>query len=267
MGDIGDLNFPIISSKPKSNANSRSKINNSDYVGAACEMVSKEIEKAATEKKFALSLGGDHSLTIGSIAGMLQVYPNLGSIIVGAHADINTPMTTYTGNIHGMVFGFLMDLHNSRKTPGFEWLKNIPRFPFENMVYIGLRDVDYVEKMLIKEMGIKAFTMYDIDKYGIGVVMEQAIYHARGRANRPLHLAVDIDCLDPVFAPSTGTRVQGGLTYREAYFLTEFLAHTRQLVSMDLVEVNPQLCTPESSKKTSDIARGLVLSACGNSVL
>jgi len=238
----------------------------SRYVGQACETLSNKTKQAALEKNLALTLGGDHSSSIGSIAGLLQVYSNLGVVWVDAHADINTPTTSHSKNIHGMSIAFLMNLQKCRDTLGFEWMKVVPNLPPRQVVYVGLRDIDAAEKQFIVELGLKAYDMHDIDKYGIGTVMERAIEHISGRANLPIHLSFDIDALDPMYAPATGTSVHGGLTYREASYVAEFLSKTRRLVGMDIVEVNPDISL-NKSHHTAEFARSLVLSALGNTTL
>lgn len=136
------------------------------------------------------------------------------------------------------------------------------------MVYVGLRDMDDNEKRLLPKLGIKGFTMQDIDRHGIGKVMEMALDHIAGRNERPLHLSFDIDATDPSIAPSTGTAVQGGLNFRESHYVCESIAETGLLSSMDMVEVNPQLGrTPEDAEKTLQEALGLIGSALGRTIM
>jgi len=190
---------------------------------------------------------------------------------IDAHADINTPQTSSSGNIHGMVLSYLFNLQNARDIPGFEWMKRIPTLKESRLVYIGLRDIDDPEKEIIRERGIKIFTMQDIDRYGIGRVMEHVIDQLCPRSSvpRPIHLSFDIDSVDPTFAPSTGTRVAGGLSYREAYFISEAVAETGMLNSMDMVEVNPALGSniAVDGGITADLAIGLIRAALGNTIL
>jgi arginase len=155
-----------------------------------------------------LLLGGDHSLAMGSISGVARHYQNLSVIWVDAHADINTSMTTLSGNLHGCPVAFLAGIESS--VPEFAWLKKCldPR----NIVYIGLRDVDPGERKILSDYNIKAYSMHEIDKWGIGKVMQMALDYL---GNGPIHLSFDIDALDPQYAPSTGTPVVGGLSFRE----------------------------------------------------
>jgi arginase len=243
---------------------------NSLAVGYANFLVYQAAVAPAREGKFVLTLGGDHSIAVGSIAAVLKARPDAGILWVDAHADINTPAASSSKNIHGMVLSFLMNLDGCRKTPGFEWLdrEGIPLLDPARLVYAGLRDVDWAERQIIKSLNIKAFTMMDIDRLGMQTVISHALDHLTlsGRVPRPLHLTFDIDSIDPIYAPSTGTRVSGGLTYREAYFLCEVAAESGLLASMDLAEVNPQI-NVEGQDQTIGMAVGLCASAMGNKII
>jgi len=238
-------------------------------VGAANAKIAKATYQKAEEGKFVLTLGGDHSLAIGSISGLLRSRPELGIIWLDAYADVNTPESSASGNIHGMVLSYLFNHQRARSTPGFEWMNAVPLLKHSKVVYIGLRDLDPPEKQFIKEFALKAFTMYDIDRYGIGRVMDMAIDHVSSRHNIPFHLSFDVDSIDPSYAPATGTRVSGGLTYREAYYIAESIAQTGLLTSMDMVEINPKLGhNPDTDGIiTAELATGLIASALGNTIL
>jgi arginase len=165
--------------------------------------------------------------------------------------------------MHGMPLGFLLGLvKNARSLPNFDWFT--PCVKPEEVVYIGLRDLDIGEKQFIKSLGIKAFTMYEVDKFGIGKVMEQTLDHIK---NKDVHLSFDIDGLDPFFAPHTGTAVTGGLTFREGNFICESLAETGCLTSMEVVEVDPMLCKDINPERTIDCAITLIGSAMGKRIL
>lgn len=243
-------------------------------VSKICHDTAKVTAEHTANGDFMLTLGGDHSIAMGTIAGILKGRPETGIIWVDAHADINTPFTTPSGNIHGMPVSFLMkhpdttDLHET-----FNWLKDYPQLDPRKIVYIGLRDLEQGERNIIKEYGIKAFSMQDVDRYGIGNIMDKAIRHLTNdrRVDIPIHLSLDIDGVDPLFAPSTGTRVFGGLSYREAYYICEAAAETGMLSSMDLVEVNPTLGNNDNDRSGADrtikIANGLIAAALGNRIL
>jgi arginase len=203
------------------------------------------LKKVAKKGHMALTLGGDHSIAMGTVSASLSVYPDLGVIWVDAHADINTTETTDSGNLHGMPISFLMGLGEPVKE--FEWLK--PCLRRERIVYIALRDVDKGEKLILKENGIKAYSMHDVDKLGIAKVMEQCFEYLG--QDTPIHLSFDVDALDPTVAPATGTPVRGGLTFREGHYICEEVFSTGRLVSMDMVEVNPELGETDICKKTT----------------
>jgi arginase len=211
-------------------------------VSAVTEKLSGQVYEHASKGRCVLTLGGDHSIAIGSIAGVAKAVRErldreIAVIWVDAHADINTPETSDSGNIHGMPVAFLTGLASEKRKDIFGWIQPEQQISVKKLVYIGLRDIDKGEKALLREHGIKAFSMHHIDKYGIGRVMEMALGHIGN--DTPIHLSFDVDALDPQWAPSTGTPVRGGLTLREGDFIAECVHETGCLVAMDLVEVNP----------------------------
>ena len=274
--DQGDLNFDALIENIKiaddDNDLSR-KAKNSQVVGQGCEMIANLVGDVIDKGQFPLILGGDHSIGAGSLSGILRARPNTGVIWVDAHADINTPDTSGSGNMHGMPISFLIkDMVDTNGIPGFEWLSSPDmasvHLSSDSIVYVGLRDVDTMERKFIKEMNIKAFTMYDIDKYGIGAVMDKALNHLLEKdANRPLHLSWDIDAVDPIHAPATGTAVRGGLTYREAHFVAEAVAKSGALASVEMVELNPTLSDGAGSSETIELGLGLITSLMGKSII
>jgi len=213
-------------------------------VSAVTKSLSEQVYNHAKEGRCVLTLGGDHSIAIGTISGTAKaIKERLGRemavIWVDAHADINTPETSGSGNIHGMPVAFLTGLAQEKREDVFGWLQTDHLISVKKLVYIGLRDVDRGEKLILREHGIRAFSMHDIDKHGIGRVMEMALGHIGN--DTPIHLSFDVDALDPLWAPSTGTPVRGGLTLREGDYIAECVHETGSLVAMDLVEVNPTL--------------------------
>jgi arginase len=240
-----------------------------DELGEACEDIARFAEESNREGAFTLTLGGDHSVAIGSIGGALLARPELGVIWVDAHGDFNTPETSPSGNIHGMPLAFLSGLMVPYKLPSFDWLKN--HLKPEQLVLIGIRSIDPEERKLMKDWGANVFTMTEIDRFGIGGVMEQAKAILFKNGDRPLHLSYDIDAVDPHFAPSTGTKVRGGLSYREAHFVAESVAETGALVGMDLVEINPRLgyvdpAHREERNVTIEVGLELIASALGKRI-
>ncbi len=151
---------------------------------------------------------------------------------IDAHADINSIETTTSGNIHGMPMSFLLGI-NEAQIPEYGWIK--PILTPDRLVYIGLRDVDQGEKTILKKYGIKAFSMHEVDKYGIGKVVEMALDHVNPKRDKPIHLSFDVDALDPSVAPSTGTPVRGGLTFREGHYICEAIHETGLLVAFDIM--------------------------------
>lgn len=261
-------------------------------VSAVNEQLSKQVYEHSRDGKFVLTLGGDHSIAIGTISGTAKATRErlgreIAVIWVDAHADINTPEISDSGNIHGMPLAFLTGIAKEEQKDMFGWMEPEHLLNPSKLVYIGLRDVDRGEKKLLKEYGIKAFSMHDVDKYvipldllrrmfvqltnlspfsrhGIGRVVEMALAHIG--QDTPIHLSFDVDGLDPQWAPSTGTPVRGGLTLREGDFIAECVHETGSLIAMDLVEVNPSLETMGASE-TIRAGCSLVRSALGDTLL
>ncbi|KAF4089860.1 hypothetical protein AMELA_G00043190 [Ameiurus melas] len=233
-------------------------------VGRANQILSDAMSRAVGAGHTAVMLGGDHSLAIGSVAGHAQQRPDLCLIWVDAHADINTPMTSPSGNLHGQPVAFMLkELQDKMPVvPGFSWMK--PFLAARDLVYIGLRDVDPGEHVILKNLGIQCFTMRDIDRLGMQRVMEVTLDHLLARKQRPIHLSFDIDAFDPTLAPATGTPVNGGLTYREGMYITEEIHNTGLLSAMDLVEVNPALgASSEAVEATAGLAVDVIASSLG----
>ncbi|KAF2274820.1 Ureohydrolase [Westerdykella ornata] len=239
------------------------------FCSAVTREVSEQVYKYSMQGKLVLTLGGDHSIAIGTISGSARaVRERLGRelavIWVDAHADINTPESSESGNIHGMPVSFLTGLAKDEHEETFGWLKEHHLLSPKKLVYIGLRDIDKGEKKILRELGIKVFTMHDIDRHGIGKVMDMAVGWIG--SDTPIHLSFDVDALDPLWAPSTGTPVRGGLTLREGDFICECLAETGSLVAVDLVEVNPSL-EEHGASETVRTGVSLVRCALGDTLL
>jgi len=239
------------------------KLKNPRLVSRVTKAVAETVGGHAKNGKLALTLGGDHSLAMGTISGTLSQYPDACVIWIDAHADINTAESTDSGNIHGMPVSFLMGLGTD--IPAFSWVS--PVLKPNKIVYIGLRDIDAGEKKILKDHNVKAFSMHEVDKYGIGKVVEMALDHVNPDRNLPIHLSFDVDALDPSVAPSTGTPVRGGLTFREGHYICETIHETGLLVSLDLMEVNPSLADPVSVEQTVKVGCSLIRSALGETLL
>eukprot|EP00842_Homolaphlyctis_polyrhiza_P003408 jgi/Hompol1/4068/HPOL_000899-RA len=237
-------------------------LKNVSFVSKVVEHIHHQVRRTIENGQIALTLGGDHSIGMGTVSGSAAVNDNLGVIWVDAHADINTADTTETGNLHGCPMSFVMGLGS--KVEAFSWLK--PCLKPSRIVYIGLRDVDKGEKRILRENGIKAFSMHEVDKYGIGKVMELAFAHLGHDC--PIHLSFDVDALDPSVAPATGTPVRGGLSFREGHFICESIFETGRLVSMDIMEVNPSLGVDQKAlMQTVQVGCSLVRAALGETLI
>lgn len=232
-----------------------SNLKNLNIVAEVNEKLCAEVSSAMSEGKFPLVIGGDHSIAIGTISGVLQHKKNLGVIWFDAHGDINTPQTSPSGNIHGMPIAVLLGM-------GDESLTSIGGkdavLKKENIVYIGSRDLDAGERTALKSLGIKVFTMHEIDDMGIKNVMTEAIRIA-GEGTDGIHVSFDLDVLDPEVAPGTGTKVPGGMGYREAHYALELIARSEKLVSAEFVEVNPLLDHENMTAKATVALAGSLL--------
>ncbi|WP_123042007.1 arginase [Cohnella candidum] len=218
--------------------------------------VSQEMAKG----QLPLVLGGDHSLAIGTIKGVLQHVKKLGVIWFDAHADVNTEETTMSGNIHGMSLAVLLGYgHHSLVSIAGEQTKVDP----SKVVIIGARSVDPGERTFLREQGIRVFTMHDIDRYGMKAVMDEALERVTTGTDG-VHLSLDLDGMDPSAAPGVGTPVNGGLSYRESHFAMELLHESANLVSAEVVEVNPAL---DVNNKTAQTAVELIGSLFGESIM
>lgn len=233
-------------------------------VGRACAALRRVVADACRTSDFTLVLGGDHSLAVGSITGVLDANPDTVVVWVDAHADINTPGISASGNMHGMPVAFLIGAEGTRDVPGFEWLQPVLRA--DRVAYIGLRDVDGPEKLVLHNHGCPSFSMHEVDEYGIAEVMRRIIARLDPEGRRNFHLSFDIDALDPVHAGSTGTLAPGGLSLREGRYICEALHATGRLRSMDLVEVNPHRF-PEAAPTTIQSALLLAAHAAGEKLL
>lgn len=226
--------------------------------------MSSHIKETLTEileqQCFPLILGGDHSINIGTMSGLKKLHAGKTGILwVDAHGDFNTEQTTVSGNIHGMPFA----VATNRGNPQLTSLGPSPTVLEENAVHIGGRDIDVDEAQLMKDSLVSVFTMRKIDELGMAAVAKKAI-EISTKGVEYLHVSFDIDSLDPSEAPGTGTRVPGGLTYREAHLIMEMVHDCGKLSSLEVVEVNPAL---DIRNKTANLAVGLIASALGKTII
>ncbi|SCV03776.1 LAME_0H13124g1_1 [Lachancea meyersii CBS 8951] len=208
-------------------------------VGEATEKIKDAVQGALRRGEMPVTLGGDHSISMGTVAGVFSEHPDACLLWIDAHADINTTSTSSSGNLHGCPVSFVMGLDPENTPPALKW---VPKCLKPNKIaYIGLRDVDDAEKKILKENNIKAYSMYHVDRYGLNAVIEMALQAINPDGTSPIHLSYDVDAVDPLFVPATGTPVRGGLTLRESLFLSERIAETGRLVALDVMECNPSL--------------------------
>ncbi|MCC6291938.1 MAG: arginase [Bryobacterales bacterium] len=260
VDDLGNVEVDQAESRPVGRENARYL----PEITASCRRLSKTVERALDEGRFPLVLGGDHSVAAGTVAGVARHFRkrkrSLGLIWIDAHADMNTPETSPSGNVHGMPLASLVGM-------GPEELASLggfaPKVRPENVVLVGIRDVDQLEKPHIKSSGVRAFTMRAIDERGLRDVMNEAIRIASdGTAG--FHVSFDMDSVDPAEAPGVGTPVRGGMTYREAHLALELVCDSGRMVSLEVVEVNPVL---DVANRTAELAVELVMSAMGKRIL
>lgn len=233
------------------------------FVSESTKKVYEAVKTAAEAKNLPLTIGGDHSIAIGTVAGVREVHPDACLLWIDAHADLNTPAATDSGNLHGCPVSFLLGIDepptDDPKDDVFDWVPHC--LHNSRLAYIALRDVDPFEKEYIRENNVTAYSMHHVDKYGIAKVVEMALERVNPGGKRPIHLSFDVDAIDPVYAPATGTPVRGGLTWREACYVCEAVAETGNLVAMDLVEVNPHLGTNDKSVNDT-VGSGISLVKC-----
>jgi len=229
-----------------------------------CTKEADQVVKTLEAGKVPLILGGDHSIAAGTVSGVAEFYrrqnQSIGLLWIDAHADINTPESSPSGNVHGMPLAAIMGLWPSdlANIYGFS-----PKVRPENCVLIGVRDIDAVEKNNIRRAGIEVFTMRDIDERGMRTVMEEALRVA-GRGTAGYHVSLDMDWIDPEDAPGVGTPVRGGATYREAHLAMEIIADHSRMLGFEVVEVNPVI---DEHNRTADLAVELCASAFGKKIL
>jgi len=224
-----------------------------------CDKVAKLVEQARRDGKLPLVLGGDHSVALGTLVGMAAVDGPGGAVWVDAHGDLNTPQSSPSGNVHGMVLAAALGLGGEMFRYD-EW--TLPAIAPGKLALVGVRSLDAGERELLRSLDARVFTMSEIDRHGIESCMREAMAHARGAGF--LHVSVDMDVVDPDNAPGVGTPVRGGLSYREAHLAMEIVAESGLADSLDVVEVNPIL---DRENATGQLAVELVASALGARIL
>jgi arginase len=258
--DLGDMRV----ARPTTIPEPSDKARYLQEISAACEALALETRQIVAAEELPVILGGDHSIAIGSISGIASFYKerqqSLGLIWFDAHADMNTPQTTDSGNIHGMPLAALLGYGAPELThvAGFA-----PKLDPALCAHIGARDLDPGEKELIRKSGIRFFTMREIDERGMSACVDEAINIA-SRASAGYSVTFDVDALDPSDAPGSGTLVRGGLTYREAHLGLEKIAEHGGMRSLEIVEINTAL---DFNNRTAELGVELILSALGKTIL
>ncbi len=228
-------------------------------IKAACGRVARLVQLALEQGSLPLVLGGDHSIALGTLGGLARSRGVGGVLWIDAHSDLNTPESSPSGNVHGMPLAAAIGLTDER----FEsdaW--TLPAVEPERVALVGLRSVDSRERERIRELGIKAYTMSDIDRIGIERAIRESLAHIAGPGF--VHVSLDMDALDPEVAPGVGTPIRGGLSYREAHLALELVAESGLAGSFEVVEVNPIL---DRENATAQLAVELVASALGKTIL
>lgn len=231
-------------------------------IARVSQLLSRRVERVLMNGHFPLVLGGDHSISIGSISGISSSCSarrkRAGILWIDAHGDFNTPETSPSGNIHGMAAAVAAGIGPA----GLEGSRS-PMVHPEDIVIVGVRKLDGGERKLITSLGVQVFTMEDIDRRAMPSIMEEAL-ELLCRKVEHLHVSFDVDSVDPIYAPGVGTPARGGLSYREAHLMMEMIAETGRMASMDVVEVNPIL---DNGNRSAELAVELVHSAFGKRIL
>lgn len=258
--DLGDLRLE----RPQAHPPDDERLKYVREISNACEQLAAEVEGILDAGGHPLVLGGDHSIAIGSFAGVASYYKKrqetLGLIWFDAHADMNTPETTPSGNIHGMPLAALLGYgaHELTNVAGFA-----PKLDPKLCAHVGARDIDPGEREMVSKLGMRFFTMREIDERGMNACMNDAIDIA-SRGSGGYAVTFDVDVLDPGDAPGSGTLVRGGLTYREAHLGMEKIAEAGGMRSLEIVEINTAL---DINNKTAELGVELILSALGKTIL
>jgi arginase len=258
--DAGNVHVAPAESLPQTNPRARYL----PQIVAASEELARLVEQSLEEEALPVVLGGDHSIAIGSVAGMSSYYrkrnKRIGMIWLDAHTDINTPETTPSGNIHGMPLAVLLG-HGVKELTHISGFA--PKVLPEHVAVIGARSVDPGERELIRSLGVRVFTMSELDERGLSSVIEEAVDLA-SRNTAGIHVTMDMDFIDPFYAPGVGTPERGGATYRESHLAMEKIAESGAVLSVELTEVNPVF---DSANQTAQLGVEMILSALGKKIM
>jgi arginase len=258
--DLGDMRLE----RPQTIPAAHDKAKYLREIGLACEELAGEVQRAMRAGEFPIILGGDHSIAAGSVAGAASIFREreqpIGLIWFDAHADMNTPDTTSSGNVHGMPLAALLGYGAPELThvAGFA-----PKLDPRYCAHLGARDLDAGERELIRKLGMRFFTMREIDERGMSACVDDALAIAK-QAPGGYFVTLDVDALDPGDAPGSGTVVRGGLTYRESHLALEKIAEAGGMIAFEVVEINTAL---DVNNRTAELGVELILSAMGKTIL
>lgn len=252
INDLGDFTLSRFQVAAKLDSGVGEHILLAEYAKHLSEIINSELNA----HNFVLTLGGDHSLATATLAGTITYNPNVKVIWVDAHADINTPTTSPSGNLHGMPVALAMKLaENQEVKNAFAWM---PKLDPKNIVYIGLRDVDAGEQKFLKEFGITYYTADAVKARGIGTILAEIKEIMDPEDTAEFHISFDVDGVDPRFFPATGTPVEGGIDLLEGRQIIEYFSKTGRVIALDLVEINPLLGEAEQLDQTIASAKCLI---------
>ncbi len=258
--DQGNINVAQAESVPAGTASARYL----KEIAATCTRLAMMVESAVDGGKFPVVLGGDHSVAIGTVSGLSHHWhrqgKKMGLLWIDAHADMNTPETSPSGNIHGMPLACCIGHGPAELTRIFDYA---PKVDPRNVAVIGLRSVDTGERRLVQQTGVHAYTMRDVDERGLRAIMQEALEVAND-GTEGFHLSFDMDCVEPHEAPGVGTPVKGGITYREAHLAMETICDCDRMLGVEVVEVNPVI---DEANRTALLAVELIMSAMGKRIL
>lgn len=253
--DVGNVSTPVAESMDSA----PSRLKYLEPIVKVAEEIDRRVSACVEEDWLPLVLGGDHSISLGTVTGVSR-HKKVGILWLDAHGDFNTAESSPSGNIHGMVLAALAGLGDERlvSVGGFQ-----PKVAPRNIALVGVREIDSGEREMLRSTGVHVFTMHDIDRAGLPIVMAQAIERAAAGVDG-LHVSLDLDVVDPIQAPGVGTPVIGGLSFRETHLAMELVSASRQLMSLDVVEVNPIL---DTHNDTARLAVQFALSALGKRIM
>jgi arginase len=252
--DLGNVEAAVAEATPTGDEHARFL----PQIKATCQRIAERVAGVSADGLIPLVLGGDHSVALGSLAGLATVHGPGGVLWLDAHGDLNSPETSPSGNVHGMVLAAALGAAGRAFEDGW----SLPAVDQSRVALLGVRSLDAGERSLLRGLDVKVFTMSEIDRHGLEPCMRESLAHVAGPGF--VHVSLDMDVVDPDTAPGVGTPVRGGLNYREAHLMLELVAESGLVSSLDVVEVNPIL---DRENATGKLAVELAASALGARIL